>query len=74
MKICQIIEFLRQIILVRDNPIFSNYFKNFKICVLKKAGDVGKEMSLLEKAKTTVGFKVEDLGSLDDQDYNKKLN
>ena len=57
---------------IKDNPIFSNYFKNFKICVLKKAGDVGKEMSLLEKAKTTVGFKVEDLGSLDDQDYKQK--
>ena len=57
---------------VQDNPIFSYFFKNFKICVLKKAGDIGKEMTILEKAKTSVGLKIDDLGSLDDQDYKQK--
>ena len=58
--------------MVKDNPIFSNFFSNFKICVLKKAGDVKKELNLLAKAKTSVGIKIEELGSLDDQDYKQK--
>ena len=49
--------------IVKDNPIFSNFFQNFKICVLKKAGDFKKEMNLMTKAKTSVGIKIEELGS-----------
>ena len=58
--------------MVKENPIFKNYFQNFRICVLKKAGDLRKDSNYLPKAKTLVGFKIEDLGSLDDQDYKQK--
>ena len=58
--------------MVKDNPIFKNYFQNFRICILKKAGDLGKDSNSLPKAKTLAGFKIEDLGSLDDQDYKQK--
>jgi len=56
--------------LVKNNPIFTNFFQNFKICVLKKEGDRGRENSLA-KAKTSIG-RLEDMGSLDDQDYKQK--
>ena len=58
--------------MVQENPIFKDFFQNFKICVLKKAGDIGREMSFLERAKTSVGIKIEEVGSLDDQDYKQK--
>ena len=54
--------------LVKDNPIFSIFFQNYKICVLKKAGDINKEL----KPKSNFGLKIEDIGSLDDQDYKQK--
>ena len=57
--------------LVKNNPIFNNYFQNFKICVIKKAGDTGKDSALI-KAKTSIGTKIDDLGALDDQDYKQK--
>ena len=56
---------------VKDNPIFTKFFQNFKICVLKKAGDCGKELNVFSKVKTSVGIKVDDLG-LDEQDYKQK--
>ena len=58
--------------IVKENPIFTNYFQNFKICVLKKAGDLGKDMSILMRAKTSMGMKFEDIGLLDEQDYKQK--
>ena len=58
--------------MVKENPIFINFFQNFKICVLKKAGDIDKEMNFFAKAKTTVGFKIEDIGSFDEQDYKQR--
>ena len=56
--------------LVKNNPIFVNFFQNFKICVLKKEGEMGRDNSLV-KAKTSIG-KLEDMGALDDQDYKQK--
>ena len=56
--------------LVKNNPIFTNFFQNFKIFVLKKEGDRGRDNSLI-KAKTSIG-RLEDMGSLDDQDYKQK--
>ena len=53
--------------LVKDNPIFSVFFQNYKICVLKKAGDLP-----LARTKSFISSKLKDIGSLDDQDYNKK--
>ena len=53
--------------LVKDNPIFSIFFQNYKICVLKKAGDIKKDI----KAKN-LNLKLEELGSLDNQDYKQK--
>ena len=54
--------------LVKDNPIFSIFFQNYKICVLKKAGDINKEI----KSKSNLSKKLEEIGSLDDQDYRQK--
>ena len=54
--------------LVKDNPIFSVFFQNYKICVLKKAGDIKQEL----KPKSNLGMKIEEIGSLDDQDYKQK--
>ena len=54
--------------LVKDNPIFSIFFQNYKICVLKKAGDIKTEL----KHKSTIGMKIQDIGSLDGRDYKKK--
>ena len=54
--------------LVKDNPIFSVFFQNYKICVLKKAGDIKKDI----KAKTNLNKKLEEIGSLDNQDYKQK--
>ena len=54
--------------LVKDNPIFSVFFQNYKICVLKKAGDIKQEL----KPKSNLGLKIEEIGSLDDQDYKQK--
>ena len=56
--------------LVKNNPIFTNFFQNFKICVLKKEGERARDNSLA-KAKTSIG-KLEDMGALDDQDYKQK--
>ena len=56
--------------LVKNNPIFTNFFQNFKICVLKKEGDMGRDNSFA-KAKTSIG-KLEDMGPIDDQDYKQK--
>ena len=56
--------------LVKNNPIFTNFFQNFKIFVLKKEGERGRDNSLV-KAKTSIG-RLEDMGSLDDQDYKQK--
>ena len=53
--------------LVKDNPIFSIFFQNYKICVLKKAGDIKKDI----KAKN-LNLKLEELGSIDNQDYKQK--
>jgi hypothetical protein len=60
--------------MVKDNIIFQNYFKNFKIVVLKKAGDYSKSFTTtsLAKTKTVVGVKLDDIGALDDQDYKQK--
>ena len=54
--------------LVKDNPIFSIFFQNYKICVLKKAGDIKKDI----KRKSDLTKKLEDIGSLSDQDYKQK--
>ena len=54
--------------LVKDNPIFSIFFQNYKICVLKKAGDINQEL----KPKSNLGIKIEEIGSLDDHDYKQK--
>ena len=54
--------------LVKDNPIFSVFFQNYKICVLKKAGDIKKDI----KTKTNLNKKLEEIGSLDNQDYKQK--
>ena len=56
--------------LVKDNPIFTSFFQNYKICVLKKAGDldIGPKM----RTKSVIGRQIQDIGSLDDQDYKKK--
>mgnify|MGYP002624511234 CR=1 FL=1 len=56
--------------LVKNNPIFANFFQNFKICVLKKEGDRTRDNSLV-KSKTSIN-KIEDIASLDDQDYKQK--
>jgi len=56
--------------LVKNNPIFVNFFQNFKICALKKEGEMGRDNSLV-KAKTSIG-KLEDMGALDDQDYKQR--
>ena len=60
--------------MVKDNVIFQNYFKNFKIVVLKKAGDFAKAFTMnpLAKTKTMAGVKLDDIGALDDQDYKQK--
>ncbi len=58
---------------VKDNPIFTNYFQNFKICVLKKVGDLEKETHFLAKSKTALGLKPESVkNSVDEQDYKQK--
>jgi hypothetical protein len=58
---------------VKENPIFTNYFQNFKICVLKKVGDIEKEMNNYPKSKTIMGLKIGSIsGSLDEQDYKQK--
>ena len=58
---------------VKDNPIFTNYFQNFKICVLKKVGDLEKETHFLAKSKTALGLKPENVkNSVDEQDYKQK--
>ena len=54
--------------LVKDNPIFTSFFQNYKICVLKKAGDIGPTM----RTKSNIGIKLQDIGSLDDQDFKQK--
>jgi len=54
--------------LVKDNPIFSIFFQNYKICVLKKAGDIKKDI----KTKTNLNKKLKEIGSLDNQDYKQK--
>ena len=53
--------------LVKDNPIFSIFFQNYKICVLKNAGEIKEK-----KRKSFLGKKIEEVGSLDDQDYKQK--
>ena len=58
--------------LVKDNIIFKKYFNNFKIVVLKKAGDISKNMNIMSKSKTIVNVKMDDIGALDDQDYKQK--
>ena len=58
--------------LVKDNIIFKKYFNNFKIVVLKKAGDISKNMNTMSKSKTIVNVKMDDIGALDDQDYKQK--
>ena len=60
--------------MVKDNPIFQKYFKNFKVVVLKKAGDFLKTNTLnpLSKSKISTGIKLDDIGALDDQDYKQK--
>ena len=60
--------------MVKDNIIFQNYFKNYKIVVLKKAGDCNKLFSVntLAKTRTMIGVKLEDIGALDEQDYKQK--
>ena len=55
--------------LVKDNPIFSIFFQNYKICVLKNAGDINITK---DKNKKYQGIKIEEVGSLDDQDYKQK--
>ena len=55
--------------LVKDNPIFSIFFQNYKICVLKKAGDINKD---IKSSKSNLSKKIEEIGSLDDQDYKQK--
>jgi len=54
--------------LVKDNPIFSIFFQNYKICVLKKAGDIKKDI----KRKSDLTKQLEEIGSLDNQDYKQK--
>ena len=60
--------------MVKDNIIFQNYFQNFKIVVLKKAGDFSKAYTVnnVQKNKTIAGVKLDDIGALDDQDYKQK--
>ena len=60
--------------MVKDNVIFQNDFNNFKIVVLKKAGDFSKAFTMnpLAKTKTMVEVKLDDIGALDDQDYKQK--
>ena len=59
--------------MVKDNVIFQNYFNNFKIVVLKKAGDFSKAFTMNALAKTkTMAVKLDDIGALDDQDYKQK--
>ena len=54
--------------LVKDNPIFSIFFQNYKICVLKKAGDINQNV----RRKSFFGIKMDEIGSIDDQDYKQK--
>lgn len=54
--------------LVKDNPIFSMFFQNYKICVLKKAGDINRD----KKIKSNLGAKIEEIGSLDGKEYKQK--
>ena len=60
--------------MVKDNIIFQNYFQNYKIVVLKKAGDYSKAytVSNVLKNKTIAGVKLDDIGPLDDQDFKQK--
>ena len=60
--------------MVKDNPIFQNYFQNYKIVVLKKAGDYTKSytVNISSKNKAVAGVKLDDIGALDDQDYKQK--
>ena len=55
--------------LVKDNPIFSIFFQNYKICVLKKAGDINVD---LKRAKSFYSKKIAEIGSLDEVDYKQK--
>ena len=58
--------------LAKDNLIFKKYFSNYKVVVLKKAGDLSKNMPPIPKSKTIIGTKIEEIGALDDQDYKQK--
>ena len=55
--------------LVKDNPIFSIFFQNYKICVLKKAGDINVD---LKRTKSFYTKKIAEIGSLDEVDYKQK--
>ena len=55
--------------LVKDNPIFSIFFQNYKICVLKKAGDINVD---LKRTKSFYSKKIAEIGSLDEVDYKQK--
>ena len=55
--------------LVKDNPIFSIFFQNYKICVLKKAGDINLD---LKRTKSFYSKKIAEIGSLDEVDYKQK--
>ena len=55
--------------LVKDNPIFSIFFQNYKICVLKKAGDINVD---LKRTKSFYSKKIAEIGSLDEVDYKLK--
>ena len=58
--------------LVKDNIIFQNYFKNFKIVILKKS-DYSKanNTNTLGRTKTIIGSK-EESGTVEDQDYKQR--
>ena len=54
--------------IVKDNPIFQKYFTNYKIAILKKAGDLMKTNTI----SISKGKRIEEIGALDDQDYKQK--
>ena len=55
--------------LVKDNPMFSIFYQNYKICVLKKAGDINVD---LKRTKSFYSKKIAEIGSLDEVDYKQK--
>ena len=57
--------------MVKDNIIFQNYFTNYKVVVLKKAGEIFS--NVLSKTKTIMtGGKIDEIGAIDDQEYKQK--